>query len=248
MKRTLTFAGRNQKEILRDPLSAAFGLALPILLLLLLSLINRNLPAQAKMELFHPEMLMPGISVFSLSFLALFAALLIAKDRGSSLMLRLFTSPLSGSNFILGYLLPMLPLALLQTLICYLAALPLGLQPSVYLLVLLPVNLPIAAVNISLGMLCGTLFNEKAVGGICGALLTNLSAWLSGIWFSLDLVGGAYEKIAYVLPFANAVDAARAALSGNFDAIWSSLWIVLAWAVGLLGLAIAVFAGKTKIR
>ena len=125
--------------------------------------------------------------MFSLSFLALFSALLLSRDRSSALILRLYASPLTGRDFILGYLLPMLPMALAQTLVCLLAAIPLGLPVSWRILACTAVNVPIALVNLALGMLCGTLLPEKAVGGMCGALLTNVSAWLSGIWCSLDL-------------------------------------------------------------
>ncbi len=248
MRKMLCFARRNRKEMLRDPLSLFFGIIFPIILLLLLTVIDRSLPAEAQMDLFHAEKLAPGIAVFSLSFIALFAAMLISKDRGSSFLLRLYTSPLTGRDFILGYLMPLLPMALAQMTACYAAALALGLHFTVNIISAIAVSLPIAAVNIALGMLCGTLLSEKAVGGICGALLTNLSAWLSGIWFSLDLIGGAFKKLAYLLPFANAVDAARAALTGDFGAIWGKLWIVLAWALVLLLTAIAVFARKMRLR
>ena len=248
MRRMLCFARRNRKELLRDPISLFFGILFPIILLLLLTVIDRSLPAEAQMDLFHAEKLAPGIAVFSLSFIALFAAMLISKDRGSSFLLRLYTSPLTGRDFILGYLLPLLPMAVVQMLACFAAAMALGLHFTFHIFLAIAVCLPIAAVNIAIGMLCGTLLSEKAVGGVCGALLTNLSAWLSGIWFSLDLIGGAFQKIAYLLPFANAVDAARAALTGNYGAIWTNLRIVLLWALILLLTAIAVFAKKMKLK
>ena len=109
MRRMRFFASRNAREILRDPISVGFGVAFPILLLLLLSFLNRHIPAEAHMTLFEPEQLAPGVSVFSLSFLALFSALLLSRDRSSALILRLYASPLTGRDFILGYLLPMLP-------------------------------------------------------------------------------------------------------------------------------------------
>ena len=248
MRKMLFFAGRNQKELLRDPLSLGFGVAFPVALLLLLSIINSAIPAQAKMNLFQPALLTPGIAVFSLSFIALFTAMLIAKDRADSFMLRLYTSPLSGGGFLVGYLLPLLPMVLAQMAVCFATALALGLQLSWNILLCIAVTLPAAVVFIALGMLCGTLLSEKAVGGACGALLTNLSAWLSGTWFSLDMIGGAFRKIAYLLPFANAVDAGRRALAGDYGAIFGRLWIVLAWAAGLLLLAILVFQRKMKIR
>ena len=230
MRRMRFFASRNAREILRDPISIGFGIAFPILLLLLLSFLNRHIPAEAHMTLFEPEQLAPGVSVFSLSFLAL------------------FSSPLTGRDFILGYLLPMLPMALAQTLVCLLAAIPLGLPVSWRILACTAVNVPIALVNLALGMLCGTLLPEKAVGGMCGALLTNVSAWLSGIWFSLDLGGKVFRRIAYALPFANAVDAARAALAGDWGGMFPQLWIVLAWAFGLLTAAIVIFRRKMTAR
>ena len=42
--RALTFAKRTAKEILRDPLTLAFGLGFPVVLLLLLSAIQANIP------------------------------------------------------------------------------------------------------------------------------------------------------------------------------------------------------------
>lgn len=65
MRRMRFFASRNAREILRDPISVGFGVAFPILLLLLLSFLNRHIPAEAHMTLFEPEQLAPGVSVFS---------------------------------------------------------------------------------------------------------------------------------------------------------------------------------------
>ena len=240
MRRMRFFASRNAREILRDPISVGFGVVFPLLLLLLLSFLNRHIPPEAHMTLFEPEQLAPGVSVFSLSFLALFSALLLSRDRSSALILRLYASPLTGRDFILGYL--------AQTLVCLLAAIPLGLPVSWRILACTAVNVPIALVNLALGMLCGTLLPEKAVGGMCGALLTNVSAWLSGIWFSLDLGGKVFRRIAYALPFANAVDAARAALAGDWGGMFPQLWIVLAWAFGLLTAAIVIFRRKMTAR
>ena len=159
MKRTLCFAKRNLKELVRDPISLFFGILFPIILLLLLTLINQGIPAQAQMTLFEIETLAPGIGVFSMSFVALFAAILISKDRSGSFMLRLYTSPMTGTNFILGYLLPLLPMGLAQLAVCYAAALALGLKFSVNLLLSIAVSVPILAVNIAIGAICGTCLN-----------------------------------------------------------------------------------------
>lgn len=179
--RLTAFASRNTKEILRDPLTFCFGLGFPVVLLLLLSAINSAIPEQAQMTMFNIDKLTPGITVFGMSFISLFSSMLIAKDRTTSFMMRLFTSPLKAHEFIIGYTLPLLPMTILQSAVCVVVAFFLGLEVSVNILLMLAVNIPIAIVFISLGLLLGTLLNEKAVGGICGALLTNLSAWFSNI-------------------------------------------------------------------
>ncbi len=178
--RTLIFASRNTKEITRDLLTLLFGIGFPIVLLLLLSAINKSIPEGYGPSLFKIESLAPGITVFGLSFLSLFSSMLIAKDRTTSFVLRLFTSPLTPANFILGYTLPLIPMALLQSAVCYACALILGLEFSVNLLVAIVVNIPIALVFIALGLLFGSVLNEKAVGGVCGALLTNFGSRISG--------------------------------------------------------------------
>lgn len=236
------FSIRNLKEILRDPLTAIFGLGMPIVLLLLLSAIQANIPV----SLFEIEHLAPGIAVFGLSFMTLFSATLISRDRTTSLLQRLYTTPMRAHDYILGYTLPILPLSLLQGAICYTVALILGLKFSANLLIALLLLIPISLFYISLGLLCGTVLNDKQVGGFCGALLTNVSAWLSGVWFDLKLVGGVFEKIANVLPFVHAVELERAAVRGDYAAIMPHLWWVLGYGVAVSVLAVIVFTKKMK--
>ena len=244
--RTITFASRNTKEITRDILTLIFGIAFPLILLLLLSAINKAIPRGYGPTYFQIQYLAPGITVFGLSFLSLFSSMLIAKDRTTGFVLRLFTSPLRPSEFILGYTMPMIPIALTQSTVCYLCALFLGLPFSVNLLAAVAVNIPIAIVFIALGLMFGSVLSEKAVGGICGALLTNLSAWFSNIWFDTSMVGGAFETVSNILPFSHAVKAAQAAAAGDFGAIFPELWWVVAYAVVLTAAAVAVFAVKLK--
>ena len=240
--RMLTFAGRNTKEILRDPLNLGFGLGFPIVLILLLSAIQANIPV----ELFEIAHLTPGIAVFGLSFMTLFSATLISKDRGSSFLQRLYTTPLTPVDFILGYTLPIIPVALAQSVVCYIVAIILGLEITVNILYAVIFIIPISVLYIALGLLFGSILNDKQVGGICGALLTNLSAWLSGTWFDLELVGGAFGKIAYSLPFVHAVELERAVLSANYSKIFLHLWWVVGYAFGALALAVVLFLRQMK--
>lgn len=240
--RTVVFAGRCSREILRDRVSVISSLGFPLVVLLLLTLIQANVPV----ELFGLASLTPGIAVFGLSFISLFSATLISKDRSSSFMARLLASPLRASDFIAGYSLPLLPMSMAQAAICYAVAILLGLAPSLNMLAALLTLLPAALFFIAVGLLCGTLLNDKQVGGVCGALLTNLTAWLSGTWFDVEMVGGVFKAIAEALPFLHMVRAGRAALSGDWAAIFPALWWVIAWAVAASLLAVFVFRAKMR--
>ena len=240
--RVFIFSKRCVKEILRDPLNLAFGLGFPLVLLLLLSLIQSNIPV----SLFEIDNLTPGITVFGLSFMTLFSATLVAKDRESSLLHRLYTTPLNAVDFILGYMLSILPIALCQTVICYIFAIPLGLTVKVNIIYAVIGIIPISVFNISLGLLCGSLMGVKQVGGICGALLTNLSAWLSGIWFDLELVGGLFEKIANALPFVHAVEMAKSLYNGTFDGIFSHMITILVYCLSITAISIFCFLRQMK--
>ena len=240
--RMLTFAKRNFKEIVRDPLNLSFLFGFPVVLLLLLSAIQANIPV----DMFAIHHLAPGVSVFGLAFMTLFSATLIAKDRRSSFMHRLYTTPMTSRDFILGYTLPLLPMALAEGVACYVFAWILGLDLSVNILLALVFLLPVALLYVSIGLLCGSVLNDKQVGGICGALLTNVSAWLSGIWFDLDLVGGAFKRAAYLLPFVHAVEMERAALLGDLSSALPHLAWVLGYGIVLTALAILLFLRQMK--
>lgn len=236
------FANRCAKEILRDPINLGFGLGFPLVLMMLLSAMQANIPV----SLFEIDNLAPGITVFGLSFLTLFSATLVARDRESAFLQRLYTTPLRGSDFILGYLLPILPIAVGQTALCYLFAVPLGLTVNVNILCAVIGILPMAVFNISVGLLCGSVFGVKQVGGICGALRTNLAAWLSGVWFDLELVGGVFEKIAHCLPFYHGVQLEKALFAGNFRSAAVHLLPVSLYGVLLTAAAVLCFLSQMK--
>lgn len=240
--RALTFAKRNAKEMLRDPLNLCFGLGFPLVLILMLSLIQANIPV----PLFEIAHLAPGVTVFGLSFMTLFSATLIARDRGTSFLQRLYTTPLRPIDFILGYTLPIIPFAVAQSIVCYVVAVILGLEITVNILLAILFIIPISILFIAFGLLFGSILNDKQVGGVCGALLTNLSAWLSGVWFDLELMGGAFKAIAYALPFVHAVELERLVIAGNYSQILPHLLWVLGYAFVLFALAVVLFLRQMK--
>lgn len=240
----LNFSSRTAKEILRDPVNLGFGLGFPVALILLLSAIQANIPV----SMFEIENLAPGMTVFGLSFMTLFAATLIAKDRESALLQRLYTTPLTAADFIFGYTLPLLPIALGQAAVCFVTAFFLGLEVTVNVLWSVLMIIPASVFFIALGLLCGSVLSVKQVGGICGALLTNLTAWLSGIWFDLELVGGAFKKAAELLPFCHAVRVEQAAYAGSFADIWPDLAWVIAYAAAAVIFSVLAFLRQMKCQ
>ena len=151
-----------------------------------------------------------------------------------------------SSDFILGYTLPMIPLTVLEGLATYIFAITLGLEINLNIIYAIIMILPIGLLYVSIGLLCGSIFNDKQVGGICGALLTNLSAWLSGIWFDLDLVGGAFKRIANLLPFVHAVELQRLVINGDISQSISHILWVLSYAVIISLVAVFTFLKQMK--
>ena len=240
--KSLALSTRTAKEILRDPINLFFGLGFPLILILLLSTIQKNIPV----SLFEIENLTPGITVFGLSFMSLFAAVIVSKDRESALLSRLYTTPLNSFDFIIGYILPLIPISILQSIICYIVAIPFGLKPSVGVIMALVGNILVSLFFISFGVLCGSSLSSKQVGGICGALLTNLSAWLSGVWFDISLVGGVFKAVANALPFIHAVEMERALFSGNYEVIGIHTPVVGIYTLAVTLLAILMFLRQMK--
>lgn len=234
-------ADRNLKEIYRDPVSLLLGLFLPVILLALFSSIQKNV----HLDTFSPQSLTPGIIVFCYAFLIMFSSVLLAKDRQSSFLIRLFTTPLKPSDYILSYILPFIPIAFLQTIICLMTGFVLGAAfVNIFAAILFLTLFSIAC--ISIGIILGSLFTVNQVSGI-GSLLITAVALFSGAWMDLKLVGGVFETIGHALPFAHAVKASRILLSGSgFGDILNSFFIVLIYTLILF--ALAVFSFRWTMR
>jgi ABC-2 type transport system permease protein len=239
--RFMAFASRNQKEILRDPLTLLFGIGLPAIVMWLFTVMQQNMP----MDLFKIENLAPGITVFSFSFLTLFSGMLIGKDKGSSFLMRIFVSPLQSTDYMMGYTLPLIVVAILQIIVCFITAFFLDLQLDWNVIPAIILLLFCSLLYIGFGLLLGTFFTDKQVGGLF-ALFVNISTWLSGTWFSLDMIGGLFEKIARLLPFVHAVDATRLALQGAYSEIIIPMIWVVGYTVIIFGIAIIGFRGKMR--
>ena len=68
--------------------------------------------------------------------------------------------------------------------------------------------LPSILLFASLGLLIGSIFNEKAAPGLCSVLVT-VTGMLGGIWMPVDTLGGKILAVSKALPFYYGVKAAR---------------------------------------
>lgn len=251
MNRISAFSVRNLKELLRDPLSYIFCLGFPLVMLVVMSIVNQSIPAEANMTIFNIENLAGGIAMFGLSFVMLFTCLTVAKDRSGAFLTRLYASPMKSADFIAGYMLPVLILSLLQSVITFAASMLTGAVmgentiPVGGALLSIVVLIPSAVFFIAAGLLFGSLFNEKAAPGLC-SIIISLATLLGGVFFDAEGAGGIMLDVCRVLPFFHAVKAARLATALQFDEIGVHLLITVVYAVVFSVLASVVFRSKMR--
>lgn len=248
MYRISAFAERVMLELVRDPLSYVFALGFPLVMLIVMTVVNDSIPPEAGMTVFRIDNLAPAVYVFGLSFLMLFTALLVSKDRAEAFLVRLYISPMRRADFLFGYTLPVLGLAVMQGIITMVCAFIIGavtdvpLNPGGLLLVLV-VSVPAMLLFVGLGLLFGVLFSDKAAPPLSSVVIS-LSSFLGGMWMDLEHMSGTLVKICDALPFRHAVQAGRMALAMDFDGIAEPLAVVSVWVVVIYMLAVLSFRKK----
>lgn len=240
--KTIVYSKRNFKELLNDPINLAFTIGLTVFLIIFMVIFNKSLQFN---ESFNVENFVPSTIIFSFTFLTMFSGMLIAKDRTSEFLSRMYVSPLKAHNYILGYALPMLVVAFIQILILYAIGFILGLNFTLNILASIPFLLLISLIFIGLGLVFGSLLKDSVVGGV-SSIIIQVVAFTSGMWFSLDLIGGAFKIISYILPFSHSVDLVKSIVSGNYNDILVSTLVVLAYTLITVILSIIIFKKKMK--
>lgn len=237
--RAINFAKRNFKEIIRDPLSIIFAIALPLFLLFIFQ--QFDIPS----EVYSIENFTPGIVIFSFSFITLFTAALVAKDRTTSLLTRLCASPMKTLDYILGYILSVLPVVVLQNVLFFITAIALGLDFSVNVLLTILVSIPLSLLFIALGILIGCITTEKSASGV-SSIVIQLVAFTSGMYFEAEMIGGFFNTICKVLPFSGCLDITKAVLNGSSKALTGSVMTVIIYTVVITVLAAMLFKSKLE--
>lgn len=240
IKRIKALTGRNIKEILRDPLSLIFLYALPLLMLVLFYYLFSSQTDQFRMEY-----LAPAMGAFANSFLTLFLGLLIATDRGSSFIVRLYTTRIRSYEFILAYAAAMVPIGISQTALMLLAA---GVIDTAFfgigILWGILAGIPVVLLFIGFGLLLGSLCNEKSVGGVSSAVVMGQSI-LSGMWFPVEGMSESFIRVLNALPFRSASELMQNAVMGA-GSIGKPLLVLLAYAAAIT--VISIFFYQRKMR
>ena len=248
--KSIVFAGRVGKEIRRDPLSYIFCLGFPIVMLVVMSIVDSSIPAQANMTVFHIYNLAPGIAYFGLTFVMFFTGIQVSKDRTTALLLRLYASPMKPADYVTGYTLPVCILGIVQMAICFAAAFLVGLCKgyafsfSAILLSML-LLVPSLLMFTGIGILFGSAVSEKAAPGLCSIIISAVGM-IGGIWMDLDGIGGLMKKIAWAMPFYHGVALARLPFGEGLSEMSGHLIWTLGSAVLFYALSIVVFTSRMK--
>lgn len=246
MNRTAVFAKRNITEIMRSPVSWAFGLLLPLGIFVIMQIIMNSIKgAAATVPMFDVDRFTGGVVIFGASFFSMFAAMLISNDRKQSFLSRLFASPMKARDFILGYALGVLPLALAGSVITFAAAMCFGVTLSANILAAVSFSVVIDMLFVAIGIIMGSLLSDKNAPPLC-SVVVQLTALLSGMWFDLDMIGGGFNVFCHVLPFAHCYDIIRYTIAGDYANVWLPVLVTAGYTVALTVAAVFAFRRSSK--
>lgn len=251
MNRKLAFTSRNIKELMRDPLGYIFCIGFPLIMLVLMTIIDQSIPKEG-VTTFHIENLAPGVAVFGQMFVMLFTALNISNDRGGTFLMRLYATPMTASDLTAGYIFPMLIVAVVQSIITFIAAFIISLIVGSTLsiggiLVCILTLIPSAIMFVGFGLIFGVLFNEKTAPGLC-SIIISLGGFFGSIWFDAESTGGVMLKICKCMPFFYCTKSARSAIVLEFSGESFLLPMLIVLVCAAILTALGCFAFSKKMR
>lgn len=240
------FCGRNIKEMLRSPVSWAFGLAFPVGMLIIMQIIVNSIHGALEfVPMFGVDRFVCGMTVFGGSFLAMFTAMLISGDRAKSFLPRLFASPVRGYEYITGYVLCAIPLAAAQSAAVFVVGACFGMTLSVNVIPAFLFSVLCSFLFTAVGVVLGSVLGEKSVPPVCSGVV-QVAALFSGVWFDLASIGGGFEIFCKVLPFAHYYDIVRYTLVGDWGNVWLPFIVVLAYTAAFSVLGVLCFNRAKK--
>lgn len=232
---------RNALEMLRDPLSLGIAVALPLALLFTLEALGG-----AETPYLSATFLTPGIVLFGFVMVMFSAAMILARDRETSLLDRFLTAPLRSSDFVMGYSVPYVAIALVQAAVLFAFGALLGLEAAGSFAPVVVVMVLMAVFYVALGLIFGAVLTVAQTSGAYAAVL--ILTIFGGAWFDLEEIGGMFRTIGDRLPFKHALDATRAVLAdgAGFGDVGADLVWVAGYTAAATVLAVATFGRRTR--
>jgi len=204
--------------------------------------INAN-PIHIETEITFIDFMGPGIIVFGLLILIPTSARIMVRDKEKGFLSRLLTTPARPLDFISGYSLCLIAIAIIQIIIFILAGWLFGMDIVGSLWLAFLIFFLTGLSSIGIGMFVASLSkSENQAEPLCWLFAMPL-AMLSGVWFSIEMLPSYLRAIAYAFPYAHTIDASRAVLirGVGVEAISSDLLFLVGWAVVIFAIGIILF-------
>lgn len=245
------FAKRTYREILRDPVSLIFGLAFPLVLLVVLQIICKNLVSNGMdvLDCYEIDKLMIGVSIYSFSFTSFYAGIRVSKDKNEGYIQRFYPSRLQLEDYILGYIAPLLLITFMQSICCvatsFILDTILGLDklhfgPNYIILILMMI--PCELIFICIGLMLGCSFKaNESIGIFIGIIL--ITVLTANIFFPAESFGSGYVIFCKILPFYPTVEALNCLINGITEA-FPYYFVTIIYLFALMLLSVIIFKIK----
>jgi ABC-2 type transport system permease protein len=192
-------------------------------------------PIRIDTKITYIDFIAPGIIIFGLLIMIPTSARIMVHDKEKGFLARLLTTPLRPWEFLLGYSLCLVVIAIAQIIIFMVFGHWLGMNIVGNIWLAFLIFFLTGLCSIGIGMVVASLARtENQAEPLCWLISMPL-AMLSGSWFSIEMMPTYLRQVANLFPYAHAIDAARRVLSRGIglEAVSSDLLFLAVWAVAI---------------
>jgi ABC-2 type transport system permease protein len=198
-------------------------------------------PLNLKAKITYIDFIAPGIIVFGLLILIPTAARMMVRDKELGFLSRMLTTPTKPSEFIAGYSLCLLAIAVAQIVIFMLMGRLFGMDIVGNIGLAFVTFLLTGLCCIGIGMIIASLTKTQNQAEPLSWLISMPMATISGAWFAIEFMPTWLRSVAYAFPFAHSIDASRDILTRGTglgavsnDYMFLGIWTVVVFAAGIL--------------